>query len=157
MNVMLKPAGSELVLTRELKAPRERVFAAWTDGAQAASWWMPRDFTLLACEMDVRPGGLWRHVMRTPDGTDYAMTYVFVEVVKPERISWRSVDASEGGSGHPSPLNVVTFEEHGGKTKWTLVAHFASVAERDRATKIGFAATIAEGAERLERVARSLT
>ena len=37
MNVVLKPAGHELVLTRELKAPRERVFAAWTDPEQAVA------------------------------------------------------------------------------------------------------------------------
>ena len=68
MNIMMKPAGTELVLTRELKAPRERVFAAWIDVEQAALWWVPRDFTPLSCEMDVRPGGIWRRRLRSPGG-----------------------------------------------------------------------------------------
>ena len=67
MNVMVKPAGSELVLTRDIAASRERLFAAWSDIRQASIWWAPRDFTLLSCEMDVRPGGVWRRRMRSPE------------------------------------------------------------------------------------------
>ncbi len=57
MNVITKPASFELVMKREIAAPRERVFAAWTDVRQSMNWWAPRDFTILSCEMDVRPGG----------------------------------------------------------------------------------------------------
>ena len=66
MNVALQPASHELELTRELKARRERVFAAWTDPEQAARWWMPQEWTLVSCKMDVRPGGGWHRRMRGP-------------------------------------------------------------------------------------------
>ncbi|MEA2851471.1 MAG: hypothetical protein QOE02_1490, partial [Rhodospirillaceae bacterium] len=60
MNVAAKSIADELVLTRDIAAPRERVFAAWADARAASRWWVPQDFTPLSCEMDVRPGGAWR-------------------------------------------------------------------------------------------------
>ena len=95
MNVMMKPASSELVLTRELTAPRERVFAAWIDVKQASLWWVPRDFMPLSCEMDVRPGGIWRRRMRSPSGDVILKHGVYREVAAPERLVDRAwVDAS---------------------------------------------------------------
>jgi uncharacterized protein YndB with AHSA1/START domain len=145
-----------IVMSRMFDAPREVVWAAFTDPKHVVNWYGGHGFSNPVCEMDVRPGGLWRHVMRTPDGNEFAMTFVFLEVVKPEKISWRSVDHGERTHGPPSSVNTVTFEDHGGKTKWRLVARFDSFEDRERATKIGFAEKIAEGAERLNDVAKSL-
>lgn len=146
------PTEAVIVMSRMLDAPRDVVWAAFTDPKHVVNWFGGHGFSNPVCEMDVRPGGLWRHVMRTPDGTEYAMTYVFVEVVEPEKISWRNTQPG----GLPNPLNTVTLEDHGNKTKWQLVARFDSITERDRATQIGFAETIAEGTERLNDIAKSL-
>jgi uncharacterized protein YndB with AHSA1/START domain len=145
-----------IVMSRMFDAPREVVWAAFTDPKHVVNWYGGHGFSNPGCEMDVRPGGLWRHVMRTPDGAEFAMTFVFIEVLKPEKISWRSVDHGKRTHGPPSPVNTVTFEDHLGRTKWQLVARFDSFADRDRATAIGFAETIAQGAERLNDVAKSL-
>ena len=61
----------EFVITTIINAPRALVFKAWTDPKQMAQWWGPKGFTNPVCEMDVRPGGAHRIVMRGPDGTDY--------------------------------------------------------------------------------------
>ncbi|HEX7669551.1 MAG TPA: SRPBCC domain-containing protein [Polyangiaceae bacterium] len=145
-----------IVMSRMFDAPREVVWAAFTDPKHVVNWYGGHGFSNPVCEMDVRPGGRWHHVMRTPDGTEYASDYVFVEVVKPEKISWQHVDHGKRTSGPPTCLNVVTFEEHGRRTKWRLVARFESMADRDRAKKMGFSGTIAEGAERLNDVATNL-
>ena len=50
-------------------APRELVFQAFTDPKHVAAWWGPKGFTTTIRQMDVRPGGIWRLVMRGPDGT----------------------------------------------------------------------------------------
>src|SRR3954471_663109 len=76
----------EIVISRLFDAPRELVWAAWTDPQQVVQWWGPKGFTTTIHEMDVRPGGVMRHTMHGPDGTDYANKSVFKEVVKPERI-----------------------------------------------------------------------
>ena len=79
VSAMAKPAGSELVLTRDIAASRERLFAAWSDIKQASVWWAPRDSTLLSCEMDVRPERLvFTYVTENADGTIDPETLVSV-------------------------------------------------------------------------------
>jgi uncharacterized protein YndB with AHSA1/START domain len=79
-----RPSDRELVISRIIDAPRERVFEAWTK--QLPQWWGPHGMTTPVCEMDLRPGGVFRTVMRAPDGTEYLTKGVFLEVVEPERI-----------------------------------------------------------------------
>ena len=61
----------ELVITRVLDAPREAVWDLCTERAHAMEWWGPKNFTVSAFEMDLRPGGTWRAVIRSPEGKDY--------------------------------------------------------------------------------------
>jgi uncharacterized protein YndB with AHSA1/START domain len=120
MNVMVKPAETELVITRELKAPRERVFAAWTDPQQASLWWAPQNCTPLSCEMDVRPGGVWRRCMRVPDGTVITKHGVYRDVVVPERLVFTYITEYADGTVDPETLVTVTFADLGGRTRLTL-------------------------------------
>ena len=66
----------EIVTTRVIDAPRERVFKAWTDPEHLAQWWGPKGFTNTFQEFDMRPGGAWRFVMPGPDGVDYKNVFV---------------------------------------------------------------------------------
>jgi uncharacterized protein YndB with AHSA1/START domain len=118
----------ELVATRELDAPRDLVWAAWTDPVHIARWWGPRGFANTIHEMDVRPGGAWKLVMHGPDGTDYQNEHRYVEVVRPERIVMDHVSG-------PVFRMTATFEERGGRTLVTMRLTFATAAERDRAVK----------------------
>ena len=142
----------ELFLTRELNAPRERVFAAWTDPHQASVWWAPQDCTPLSCEMDVRPGGVWRFVMHGPDGVDYKNKIVFVEVVKPERLTYRH--AGEEVHDEVKFHTTVTFADRDGKTELTLRMVFATPEERDHVVETYGA--IEGGRQTLERLAEHL-
>jgi uncharacterized protein YndB with AHSA1/START domain len=135
------------------------VWAAFTDPRHVAKWYGGHGFTNPVCEMDVRPGGLWRHVMRTPDGHELRLEFVFLEVVKPEKLSWQNA-----AHGKPKPLGApptsvmtVTLEEAGDKTKWMLVTRFDTFAERDVALKSDFSKYIAEGSEKLNDIAKSLS
>ena len=118
MNVVAKPAA-ELVMKREIAAPRAQVFAAWTDVAKAARWWAPRGFTTLACEMDVQPGGLWRRRMRAPDGRLITKHGVYREVVAPERLVF-TYNTEGGGIDDPETVVTVTFADRGERTLLTL-------------------------------------
>jgi uncharacterized protein YndB with AHSA1/START domain len=120
MNIATKPL-TELFLTRELDAPRERVYAAWTDPRQAARWWAPKGFTSLACEMDVRPGGIWRREIRTPDGKLVVKHGLYREIVPPERLVFTYITEHTGGVIDPETLVTVTFADLGdGRTRLTL-------------------------------------
>jgi len=133
MNVMTIPAGSELVLTREFKAPRARVFAAWTDSRQAAHWWVPRDFTPLSCEMDVRPGGTWRRRMRAPDGAVILKHGIYREIAAPERLVFTYITENAVGIVDPETLVSLSFVDFGdGRTRLTLWhTRFETEAARD--------------------------
>lgn len=125
-------ADRELVLVRAFDAPRSLVFKVWTEPEHLVRWWGPEGFTLPSCEMDLRPGGAFRFLMRSPEGTDHRLHGVYREIVPPERLvfTWTWVDA-EGTPGHET-LVTVTFEEQGARTRLTLhQAVFESVTARD--------------------------
>src|SRR5439155_13782185 len=122
----------ELTVTRVFDAPREVVFAAWTDPKQAALWWGPQGFTTISCEMDVRPGGAYRACMRSPHGTRHCRRGVYREVARPERLvftfAWEDAD---GNPGHEMVVTV-SFAAVGSRTRLTLhQAGFETVAARD--------------------------
>jgi len=126
-------AGRELTITRVIDAPRDLVFQAWTDPKHVAQWWGPRGFTNPICEMDARPGGALRIVMRAADGAEYPMKGIFREVVAPARLVFTNIALDAEGNHLLEGVTTVTFAEHGGKTKLTLktraVAHAARMLE----------------------------
>jgi uncharacterized protein YndB with AHSA1/START domain len=109
----------ELVLTREIDAPREKLFRAWTQPELLKQWFAPLPFTTPHAELDVRPGGSSLIVMRGPDGTDYPNRGVYLEVVENERLV--STDAFTHAwqpSEKPFMTLILTFEDiGGGKTR----------------------------------------
>src|SRR5262249_8287202 len=86
MKLAVRPAGVELVMQAEFAAPREAVFAAWTDRRLISRWWAAKSYTTLSCEMDVRPGGAWRRLLRRPAATVLIEYGICREVVPPERL-----------------------------------------------------------------------
>ena len=128
-NAGISTADRELVYTRIFDAPRALVFEAWTDPKHIVQWWGPTGFTTTIHEMDVRPGGIWRLVMRGPDGVDYKNRIVFLEVVKPARLVYKH--DPEPGSEPVTFQTTVTFDEENGKTKLTMHQLFPSAAVRD--------------------------
>ena len=129
---IVEPAERELVITRVFAAPRALVFEAWTDPRHAMSWWGPVDHPATHVEMDVRPGGRWRHRLTSPEtGQDLWHGGVFREVAAPERLVFTFAWEEEGERGLET-LVTVTFPEESGKTRMTFrQVPFQSVEERD--------------------------
>ena len=76
----------ELVLTRLIDAPREKLYRAWTDATLLKQWFAPLPWTTPHAELDVRPGGASHVVMRSPDGNDMPCPGVYLEVVPNQRL-----------------------------------------------------------------------
>jgi uncharacterized protein YndB with AHSA1/START domain len=122
-----------IIATRVLDAPRDLVFAVWTDPNHLGHWWGPNGFTITTHSYDARPGGVWRFVMHGPDGRDFQNRITFDEIVKPERIVYR-----HGGGDDVEPVQfktTVEFEDLGGKTRLTMRMDFPSAEERARVIK----------------------
>ena len=152
-----KTTDREIVITRVFDAPRELVWEAWTDPKHVAQWWGPQGFTTTIQKMDVRPGGVWKHVMHGPDGTDYPNSSVFKEVVKPERIVFSHGGGKRGGAGAHFVATWI-FIAQGNKTRVTLRLLFKTAAERDKTEKEygaieGGNQTLARLAEHLAKMA----
>src|SRR5689334_14562347 len=118
-----QPAVKELVLTRIFDAPRALTFQAWIDPVQITRWWGPKGFTVPHCEIDPRPGGIFRVDMRAPDGVEYPGSGEFHEVIVPERIVYTATAfPDETGRMQLEVKHTITFEEVEGKTRLTLHA-----------------------------------
>ncbi|MEP9396234.1 SRPBCC family protein [Mesorhizobium sp. KR2-14] len=129
----------ELVLTRIIDAPREKVFRAWTDAELLKQWFAPLPWTTPSAELDVRPGGSSLIVMRDPEGNDYPNRGIYLEVVENEKLVF--TDAyTEAWQPSPKPFftGVLTFEDVDGKTRYTARARHWTVEDRDAHEKMGF-------------------
>lgn len=146
------PAQSlTLTITRLLDAPPALVFRAWTDPAQLPNFWGPHGMTTPFVEMDLKPGGAFRTLMRAPDGTEYPTSGVFLEIVENERLVF--TDAYEPGfvpSAKPFFTAVITFVgQPGGKTLLTAEARHWRDEDRDAHERMGFHGGWGQSLERL--------
>jgi len=79
-------SNRQIVTIRIFDAPREVIFAAWTNPELLAKWWGPKGFTNTFHEFDLRAGGKWKFMMHGPDGGNYPNESVFIEIKQPEKI-----------------------------------------------------------------------
>jgi uncharacterized protein YndB with AHSA1/START domain len=140
------PSDREIVTERVFEAPRERVYAAYTDPELIPEWWGPRGVTTIVDKMDVRPGGDWRFVHRDSSGEQPGFRGTYREVAPPERIV--STFEWEGMPGHVL-VETVTFEDLGGRTKVTSVSLFHTSEERDGMLASGMEEGLNETHDRL--------
>ena len=110
----------KIAITRELDAPRERVFAAWTSPGRLAAWFAPHAWTVPVCELDPKPGGAFRVCMRSPQGEDAWVRGVYREVLAPERLVMEfSFDNAKAG-GRLEEVIEVALAARGSRTTLTL-------------------------------------
>jgi uncharacterized protein YndB with AHSA1/START domain len=130
-------APPALVLSRRFRYPRARVFEAWTKAEHVAQWFTPAPLVTSACEVDLRPGGVFRIVMRMPNGEEHALDATFVEVVAPERIVFRG-SIPDGNVIETT----VTFEDHGAETTLGVRQTYSFASPATQGAPQGWAATL---------------
>src|SRR5580692_4607929 len=87
---MITSVKPELRMTRVFDAPKRLVFEAWSKAEYVSRWFTPAPLTTPSCEVDLRTGGVFRVVMRMPDGVEFPMNAMFTEVVPGERIVFKA-------------------------------------------------------------------
>ena len=117
------------VISRVFDAPRDRVWAAWTEVEHFKHWWGPKGFTLSYCKLDLRPGGKGHYCLLAPDGSEIWGKCAYREIAKPERLVWINSFSDKDGGTTTHPMNpnwprdmltTVRFEAQGAKTKVTI-------------------------------------
>jgi uncharacterized protein YndB with AHSA1/START domain len=150
------PSDREIAMTRAFDAPRELVFEAWTNPEHVRHWWGGHGATIVTCEADVRPGGVWRYVTRSENGEELPFTGVYQEVTPPERIVHTEIlDIEPFNQGDP-PVTTVTFTEEDGRTLATSVTLYPSRDIRDAVLKSGAETGAAEIYDRFDEYLRTI-
>jgi uncharacterized protein YndB with AHSA1/START domain len=97
-----------LEVRRLIKAPRDRVFAAWTDPAQVRKWFGPENVTTDEFVADLRIGGRYRWDLTNPEGEKMTCEGEYLELVPDRKIvfSWQWQDDEDW----ENQISVVTVE-----------------------------------------------
>jgi uncharacterized protein YndB with AHSA1/START domain len=145
----------DLVLERTVDVSPELVWMAWTQPEHLKKWFTPAPWTTVDCEIDLRPGGVFRTVMRSPEGQDFPNLGCYLEIVPQRKLVW--TDALDAGF-RPSrqephlPFRFtasVLLEPHGNGTKYTAIVMHQDEASRETHDAMGFQAGWGQALEQL--------
>lgn len=114
-------ADRDVRITRVFDAPRERVFAAWTEPEQVAAWFGPEGFDAPRerIRIDLRVGGRYELTMLRRGGGEFAIGYDIVELDEPGLIVLRSDPMPEVGMHEPTVVRVELHAD-GDRTRMVL-------------------------------------
>lgn len=146
----------DLVLERVVDVPPEKVWAAWTRPEHVVKWFTPKPWSTVDCEIDLRPGGIFRTVMRSPEGEDHENVGCFLEVVENRRLVWTDA-LGPGWRPNPEPFMtaVIAIEPHGKGTKYTAIAIHKDEDTRKKHEEMGFHEGWATALDQLVEYVRS--
>ena len=134
----------DLVLERVVPVSPDRVWRAWTDPERLKQWFCPRPWRTSECEIDLRPGGVFRTVMQSPDGESVSgVNGCYLEVVPNQRLVWT---VALGPGFRPLPQSgevpqftaIITLEPVSGGTRYTAVAMHYDPEGAARHAELGF-------------------
>lgn len=129
----------DLVFERIVDIAPELVWSAWTHPAHLVNWFTPAPWKTLECDIDLRPGGIFRTVMASPEGQRHTNVGCYLDVVDNRRLVW--TDAL-GPGYRPNPNSfvtaIITLEPHAGGTRYTACARHKDEATRKAHEDMGF-------------------
>ena len=152
----------DLVLERTVDVKPEQVWAAWTRPEHLKHWFTPAPWKTVEVEIDLRPGGMFRTVMQSPEGQDFPGLGCVLDVVENRRLVWTS--ALEP-SFRPSPkasdeemffTAIVSIEPEGDGTKYTAMAIHRSPEDRKKHEDMGFHEGWGKALDQLVEYAKSM-
>ena len=131
--------GLDLVLARHVAATPAQLWAAWTDPEELKLWFAPKPVVMEEAVIEPRPGGLFRTVMRLPDGTRHASDGCILEAVPQHRLVF--TDAL--GPGYRPNVEsfmtaIVTMDADGAGSRYEAHVLHASDADRRKHEAMGF-------------------
>lgn len=133
----------DLVLERVIDVPPELVWKAWTTPEHLVKWFAPKPWTTAECKIDLRPGGIFRTVMRSPEGEEYPGDGCILEVIPGERLVWTDAllpgfrPAPHDPAGMPF-TGVITLAPEGSGTRYTAMVIHSNPDSARRHAEMGF-------------------
>ena len=139
----------DLSFERVVDVPRELIWRAWTEPQLITQWFTPVPWQTVACEIDLRPGGLFSTLMRSPEGQDFPNIGCYLEVIKNEKLVWTNAllpgfrpvvvakDAMESSVDFPFTA-MIQLQAQGSGTKYTATVIHGDEATRQKHADMGF-------------------
>jgi uncharacterized protein YndB with AHSA1/START domain len=133
----------EFVISRLFDAPRDLVFACFTEPERMKQWWGPKGSSVIAQKMELRVGGVYHYGMRGPDGKEMWGKFIYREITPPSRLVWINSfsDAAGNLARHPfiptwpyEMLSTFLFETQGSGTRLTIKWVPYNATDEERAT-----------------------
>ncbi|HLP83390.1 MAG TPA: SRPBCC family protein [Phycisphaerales bacterium] len=140
----------DLLLERTIATPPAAVWAAWTKPHLLMKWFTPSPWKTVECEIDLRPGGIFRTVMESPEGERFPGTGCYLEVVPQRRLVWTNVllpgfrPVAQATRVLAKPCDeflftaIITIEPHATGTRYSALAIHTDPQARDRHESMGF-------------------
>lgn len=153
LHIDAPPGVPQVKMWREFDAQRELVFRAYTDPELLVRWLGPRGYEMDIDRYEVRDGGRWRYIHRTPEGDEFAFHGVFHGDPTPDQMV--QTFEFEGAPGSVQ-LDTARLEERDDRTVIHVNSVFQSVEARDAMVAGGMADGVREGFERLDEVLADL-
>jgi uncharacterized protein YndB with AHSA1/START domain len=129
----------DLVLEREIDVPPALVWKVWTQPEHLKHWFVPKPWSVTDCEIDLRPGGIFRTTMRSPEGQEFPNVGCYLEIVPQQRLVF--TDALLPGfrpSEKPFFTAILTLAPNGSGTRYTAIAIHRDEAGRKEHEDMGF-------------------
>ena len=131
----------DLVLERVIDVPKHLVWEAWTNPEHLVHWFCPRPWSVSACELDLRPGGICSTTMRSPEGDEFPNIGCYLEIVPQERLVFTSALLPGFRPAPNSDLpftGVITMETVGTGTRYVAMAIHRDEAGAEQHKAMGF-------------------
>lgn len=129
----------DLVLERNIDVPVDLVWKAWTTPEHLKHWFCPKPWMVTECELDLRPGGLFRTVMRGPEGQEFPNLGCYLEVVPNKKLVFTDTLLTDF---RPAPNPFFTayllLDGKGDSTRYTAIAMHGNEEARKKHEDMGF-------------------
>jgi len=154
----------DLVLERVIDVPSERVWAAWTTPEHLKKWFTPAPWITVDCEIDLRPGGIFRTTMRSPEGQEFPNLGCYLEVVPGRKLVWTNALLPDFRPA-PEPTDVTThfgftailsFEPEGQGTKYTATVMHRTPEDCKKHAAMGFSEGWGAALDQLVALAKTM-
>lgn len=139
----------DLHFERIVAVPKERIWQAWTQPQLLMPWFCPLPWKTVECEIDLRPGGVFRTVMQSPEGQKFPNDGCYLEVIENERLVWTNAllpgfrpaltTATCGDASVSFAFTaMIELASHGQGTRYTATAMHADAAGCQQHAAMGF-------------------
>lgn len=135
----------DLKIERIVDLSKELIWKAWTTPEHLVHWFCPKPWSVSECEIDLRPGGIFRTTMKSPEGEEFPNVGCILEIVPNQRLVWTDVllpgfrPAKRVQSGADLMFTgFVLLEDYQGKTKYTAIAKHKDSEDCQKHKEMGF-------------------